>query len=76
MILLIYAVLSVHSATKVSPKLDFSEAGDLVTVTKDGIKGTRIKSLKVTVDTSESRGSPGGFSYYSFPNFKSKFKKF
>jgi hypothetical protein len=49
----------VQSATKVSPKLDFSEASDLVTVNKDGLKGTRIKSLKVTVDTSESRGSPG-----------------
>lgn len=40
---------------RVSPKLDFSES-ELVQVTKE-IKTGKLKGVKVTVDTSELKGS-------------------
>lgn len=43
-------------SVKVSPKLDFGEQSDLVQVRKE-LKTGKIKGLRVTVDTSELKGS-------------------
>lgn len=51
--------VAIVELAKVNPKLDFSEVSDLVGNNRDLVKSTRIKALKVTVDTSDSRGSPG-----------------
>lgn len=46
----------VAQSVKVSPKLDFGEQSDLIQVRKE-LKTGKIKGLRVTVDTSELKGS-------------------
>lgn len=54
-LLIVIQALSAGSE-KISPKLDFGEGSELVQVKKE-IKSGKIKGLRVTVDTSELKGS-------------------
>lgn len=53
-------MIAVHfliiEGVKISPKLDFGDHSELVQVKKE-IKSGKIKGLRVTVDTSELKGS-------------------
>lgn len=56
LVLLIAVQLLIAEGVKISPKLDFDDS-EVIQVKKE-IKGGRIKGLRVTVDTSELKGSP------------------
>jgi hypothetical protein len=53
--LLVFVQALVVAGLNVSPKLDFGD-GEVVKVKKE-ISGGKIKGLRVTVDTSELKGS-------------------
>lgn len=54
----IIQVLLIVDCARVSPKLNFEEASDVVGFRRE-IKTGKIKGVRVTVDTSELKGSPG-----------------
>lgn len=57
LIIAVHYILIAESA-KISSKLDFSDQAELVQLKKETISG-KIKGLRVTVDTSELKGSLG-----------------
>lgn len=56
LVLLVVIQILIVESVKISPKLDFDEQSELVKVKKE-IRTGIIKGLRVTVDTSELKGS-------------------
>lgn len=71
LVLLIVVQVIITGGVRVDPKLDFEADSELLKVKKE-IKGGKIKGLRVTVDTSELKGSRENVKYGILKNMSQR----